>query len=90
MTKKALDLIEYGSFAQDSQLDILQKNGVYVGKRKLEGKVVVLYQLSTFYVEITYSKYRRDIKGLNVSDSPDILQPYLKQVTIRDLDIEKK
>ncbi len=90
MTKKALSLDEFKNLQEELQFDILHKHGVYVGKRKQDDHTVVLFQLHGFYVEVYYKQYRKTIDHLVVSDSMDILQPYLDQINIRDLNNDKE
>ena len=89
MTKKALSLSEFINLPQDLQFEILHKHGVYVGKRKMNGQTVVLFQLHGFYVEVYYKQYRKTIDHLITSSETDILQPYLDQIHIKDLSDRK-
>ena len=57
MTKKALGLAEFDELTEDLQFELLQRDGVYVGKRKLGRQTVVLLQLYGFYVEVYYRNY---------------------------------
>lgn len=90
MTKKALSLADFKNLPQALQFEILHKHGVYVGKRKLNDQTIVLFQLHSFYVEVYYRLYRKTIEKILTSDSADILQPYLDQIHIRDLNNDKK
>lgn len=90
MTKKALSLIQFMDLPQELQFEALHKNGVYVGKRKNNEQSIVLFQLHGFYVEVYYKHYRKEIDRLITSDTTEILQPYLDQINVRDLDDEKK
>lgn len=90
MTKRALSLTEFTDLLQELQFDVLHKHGVYVGKRKLNGQTVVLFQLHGFYVEVYYRQYRKIIDHLVTSDSTEILHPYLDQINIRDWDGQKE
>jgi len=85
MTKKALSLAEFMELPDDLKFDILHKHGVYVGKRKENGQSIVLFQLHGFYVEVFYKEYRKTIERINTSSSAEILQPYIDQVNVRDL-----
>lgn len=89
MTKRALSLTEFIDLPQELQFEVLHKHGVYVGKRKVDGQTVVLFQLHGFYVEVYYKQYRKIIDRINTSDSTEILQPYLDQINIRDLNENK-
>jgi hypothetical protein len=86
MTKKAIGLEEFRQLLQEQQFDLLHKDGVYIGKRKPGKQTIVLFQLYSFYVEVHYRKYRKEIDHLVTSDDTAILQPYLEQIPIRDLD----
>ncbi len=89
MTKKALGLADFIELLQDHQLDILHQDGVYVGKRKVSKQTVVLYQLYGFYVEVFYKHYRKKVDHLITSATTEILQPYMNQIHVRDLNIEE-
>ena len=90
MTKKAISLAEFMDLPEELQFEALHKHGVYVGKRKVNEMVVVLFQLNGFYVEVFYKQYRKTIDHLLTSDTTEILQPYLDQIHIRDLKNDKK
>lgn len=90
MTKKALSLTEFMKLPQDLKFEVLHKHGVYIGKRKIERKTVVLFQLHSFYVEIYYRQYRKLVENIITSDSTEILQPYLDQINIKDFRDDKK
>lgn len=85
MTKKALHLEEFNGLARDQQLNILHMNGVFVGKRKVDNKTVVLFQLYGFYVEVFYTQYRKTVERTVTSADADILQPYLDQIQVKGL-----
>jgi hypothetical protein len=85
MTERILGLKEFEEMSRLAQLDLLYRDGVYVGKRKVENQAVVLFQLYTFYVEVYYRKYRKEIRSIITSADTGILQPYLEQVHVRDL-----
>ena len=90
MTKRALSLTEFINLPQELQFETLHKHAVYVGKRKKEQQPIVLFQLHGFYVEVYYEKYRKVIDHIITTDSADILQPYLEQINIRELDEKKR
>ena len=89
MTKKAIGLAEFNELLLENQLDILQKDGVHIGKRVVGGEITILYQLYGFYVEVYFKEYRKEVSRIITSENTDILQPYLDQVQIRDLDRNK-
>lgn len=90
MTKKVLSHTEFMDLPQELQFDVLHKHGVYVGKRKVDGQSIVLFQLHGFYVEVYYKQYRKTIDKIVTSGNMDILQPYLEQINIKDLNADEK
>lgn len=86
MTKRAIGLKEYNELAEAQQFEALHRDGVYVGKRKMMRRTVVLFQLYGFYVEVHYKQYRKLIDHTVATDDADILHPYIDQINISDLD----
>jgi len=75
-------LFEFQLLSLDEKLDILYREGVYVGKYKEEGLWTILYQLDYFYVEVIYRQYRRYIKRIYCFTSTSLLDPYLEGIEI--------
>lgn len=90
MTKKTLERREFDEMPLDLRFEVLHRDGVYIGKRKEEEQTIVLLQLYSFYVELYYTKYRREVSRMLTSDDMEILQPYLEQIHVRDLNKKKK
>ena len=86
MTKRAIGLAEYRELTGEQQFEILHRDGVYVGKRKVGKQTVVLFQLYGFYVEVFYKQYRKQVERTVSTDNADILLPYIDQINVRDLD----
>ncbi len=82
MTKKELSISEFAGLHENMQFEALYRHGVFIGKRKLQNRAVILYQLNGFYVELFYIEYRKTIDRIITSDNTDILMPYLEQVII--------
>ena len=80
MTLPEFKLMDY-----EKQVDLLHKEGVYVGKRKIFSQTVMLFQLHTFYVEVYYRVYRKVIDHLNSTASTQILDPYLEQINVEEV-----
>jgi CRISPR/Cas system CSM-associated protein Csm2 small subunit len=90
MTQKILRAEEFLHLPENEQVDLLHADGVHIGKRKIKRQTVILFQLYSFYVEVYYRQYRKIIERLLTSESTDILQPYLDQINIHDLNGGKK
>ena len=80
-----MTLSEFQSFSEHERIDILYKEGIYIGKRKKEQLTALLYQVDSFYVEVIYRKYRRHIASMKCTGSTTILDPYLEQITVEHL-----
>ena len=89
MTKKIIGATEFEMLSEEKQLDILQKDGVHIGKREVGNEKVILYQLYAFYVEVYFEEYRKKINKMIISDKVDILQPYLDQIKVKGIDQKK-
>lgn len=85
MTKKLLGLAEFNELIEGQQFDLLHRDGVYVGKRKEGKQTIVLFQLYSFYIEVYYKQYRKQIDHIVTTDDANILHSYLDQVNVRDL-----
>ena len=80
-----MTVVEFEAIEVSRQVGILYRHGVYIGKQKRSGHVVLLYQLDHFYVEVIYSRYRRHISSLRCTNSISILDPYLEQIDVEQL-----
>ncbi|GAA4342926.1 hypothetical protein [Flaviaesturariibacter amylovorans] len=67
------------------QLDLLYEAGTYIGKRRVEGRVRILYQLEGFYIEVHYKKYRCIAEKLVCFRSTIPLEPYLEAIDVEHL-----
>lgn len=89
MTKKLIGSKEFELLSFEKQLDLLQKDGVHIGKRDVGEEKVILYQLYAFYVEVYFEEYRKKVNKMIVSDKVDMLQPYLDQIKVKGIDQKK-
>lgn len=90
MTKKLLGLAEFNDLMESQQFDLLHRDGVYVGKRKSGKQTIVLFQLYSFYIEVYYKQYRKQIDHIVTTDDASILHSYIDQVNVRDLNKKGK
>lgn len=77
-----MKMYEFQLLSQEEQVMVLYYQGIYIGKVKKREYTLLLYQVSSFYIEITYASYRRVIKKMVCSDSTAALDPYLDQIRI--------
>jgi len=77
--------IEFQLLTTADQVNLLYKEGVYLGKRKEDEQVILLYQVDGFYAEVIYLNYRLHIDTIIASDSLQMLEPYLEQIDVEYL-----
>ncbi len=80
-----MTLLDFRMLSDNEQIDLLYKDGVYIGKIIEENLIKTLYQLGAFYVEVHYQKYRCFVTRLFCFSSTMLLQPYLEQMDVEDL-----
>lgn len=73
---------EFQSLAIPKMIDTLYEEGVYIGKRRQEQQVWMMFQLEGFYVELCYSRYRYHVCDVRCSASTSVLDPYLKEISL--------
>lgn len=78
---------EFQVLPREEQVPILYQNGVYIGKKKTDELIRLLFQLESFYVEIIYINYRKFIYKIRCTNSTCILEPYLNQIDVKCLAI---
>jgi hypothetical protein len=60
-------------------------NAVHVGERFDEEHTIILYQVDGFYVEVLYHKESNVIMKIRSFSNINLLDPYLKEVSIEEL-----
>lgn len=80
-----MTVYDFQLLSQTVQVNLLYKEGVYVGKRKINSSSVLLYQLEGFYVEVYYKKYRCSVIRIHCFRSTTLLDPYLEQIDVEHL-----
>lgn len=83
--RTSIDLYKFQLLDQEDQINLLYTQGTFVGKQKNDNRISVLYQLDSFYVEITYKKYRYYIVSLRSFSTVELINPYLADINITDL-----
>ena len=80
-----MKMYEFQKLKENEQLTILYNEGVYLGKRRKETQVILLYQLDGYYAEVFYRIYRQYVSKIHLSGNTSILDPYLEQFDVEDL-----
>ena len=82
-----MTVAEFELLTDPEKLDLLYQQGVYIGKCVKEARVVILLQLESFYVEIFYRKYRRNVHRIHAFTSPEGIDEYLERINIEYLSL---
>jgi hypothetical protein len=80
-----MNLFEFQLLEDPEKIDFIYKYGLYIGKRKKGKETLILFQVESFYVELTYNRYRLFVKKFHCFSSTNNLDPYLDQIKIEDL-----
>jgi len=80
-----MTLQQFMSLPGEVQMNTISNNGVYLGKRKAGNHVVFLYQIDSFYIEVFYHRQKNKVTKLRSFRSTAILEPYLRQVSLKHL-----
>lgn len=80
-----MTLCEFSLLTDPEKAALLYKQGIYVGKRRRQHTVVLLYQIEGFYAEIYYRRYRRVIERIAVFADTARLDPYLTEISVEHL-----
>jgi|GEM_PF-3072418 len=75
-----MTITSFTALPLSAQLKFLYADGIYLSKRKISEKTVILYQLNQSYIELFYLQYRCNVISIRCSDNVDILNPYLEDI----------
>ena len=78
-----MTMFDFSLLVASEQLDFLRAEGTFIGKIRTGAHWKILYQFESFYVEITYKKYRHTTEKIRCFASPENLDRYLDQVDIK-------
>ena len=69
--------LAFDALSREEQMDVLQKEGVYIGKLKEGEGTRLLYQYQSIYVEVCYEVYRKHIREVHCFVDTAILDRYI-------------
>ena len=78
---------EITALYQAEQLNILYAEADFLAKRGSGNRSILLLQFEDWYVEIHYYHYRCVVRKIIFSKDMDILDPYLDQINIEELNL---
>ncbi len=68
--------LAFEAMEREEQMDALQREGVYIGKRKEESGTSLLYQYGSIYVRIVYLVHRLLVAEVNCFTDTAVLDDY--------------
>ena len=80
-----MKLSEFILLDEKEKRQTVLSEGLLVGKRKDNGKMIFLFQLETFYVETYFNMGNKGIETFLIFKTTTPLEPYLKEIRIDDL-----
>ena len=78
-------LFEFQMLPDARKIALLYEEGVYIGKRRVNNNIALLYQLEGYYVEVIYKSYRKHIKRINCFQTTAPLDPYIENMAVKHL-----
>ena len=76
---------EFNLLPKRERIKKVYHDGVYIGKKKLLDTILVLYQVESFYVEISYIEYRFHVLTIECFITVDILDNYADSVVDKSI-----
>ncbi|MBD0352864.1 MAG: hypothetical protein ICV65_17120 [Flavisolibacter sp.] len=75
-------MLEFQLLSDNEKITLLYEDGSYIGKRRVNHHVVLLYQFEGFYVEVFYKSYRKFIDYFHCFETTTFLDPYLEEIDV--------
>jgi len=83
-----MTITDFSLLSIAEQLEILHSEGVYLAKRCIGTRHVILYQYHKLYAEIYYTKYRQVVDRIRYSSSTEFLDAYFDTISIDEIFIK--
>ncbi|HEY0041776.1 MAG TPA: hypothetical protein VGB71_13985 [Flavisolibacter sp.] len=80
-----MTLLQFGLLHKEQQIETIKRNGSFLSVRNEGGVDIILYQLSSFYVEVFFETATNDKITIRSFDDTASLDIYLKEINISAL-----
>jgi hypothetical protein len=80
-----MNLEYFENLSCEEQVAVVKESGVLISEREDGIHDMFLFQLYSFYVEMTYNKSDKELWRIGPFDHPVMLRPYLDQIDISTL-----
>ena len=74
---------EFDALHKEEQVEVVYKDGVYIGNRQEPGFIIILYQIHDFYVEMFF--FECELLNVKSFRSIELLDPYLETIDISSI-----
>jgi hypothetical protein len=86
--KRAALCVAFDAMERERQMDVLQREGVYIGKLTVGTGTKLLYQYQTIYVEVVYSAHRLHVTEVHCYTDTIILDHYSSSLDFDTADLD--
>jgi hypothetical protein len=76
---------DFKELEQEMQAQVVCMRGQYLGERSRDGWLIVLYQVSSFYVEVIFQPHNGSLISFHASEKEEVLDPYLDKISLSGL-----
>ncbi|MCW3108351.1 MAG: hypothetical protein JWQ09_2857 [Segetibacter sp.] len=80
-----MTMYEFNFLEETEKTTLLWAEGVFISDRKEKENAVLLYKLSSFYVELYYHQDANEIQRIRSFTNTGPLEPYLENIDISSL-----
>jgi hypothetical protein len=80
--------VAFDAMEREKQMDVLQKEGVYIGKLTVGTGTKLLYQYQTIYVEVVYSAHRLHVTEVHCHMDTTVLDRYFSSLDFDTADLD--
>ena len=80
-----MTLYQFNQLYKKEQVETLWDKGVFIADRRDNECMYLLYQIDSFYVEVSYDDTHNTIRKFRSFSSVTQLEPYLNNIDINEL-----
>ena len=80
-----MTFLQFNQLSRFDKFAAILEHGVNIGDRQSKYANVILYQVFSFYIEVYYDPSQNEIVQLISFESTDMLDPYIKSITVESL-----
>jgi hypothetical protein len=79
---------EFQLLTEEEQSELLLHESIFIGKLSFGSQTFVLFQLHSFYVEVSYKQYRKEISHITCYDNPDDVFLYIERLPLDGFEVK--